>query len=190
MKIHNLGDFVSSMAGRILCERVSTWQEQRKATKRKYHFCRIGRRKYFLGSDPDAAGHFRILVAAARIKSLGVNKSIPEIIKDYSGKGGSQSPVRKLHDGLLPMSGKHDDGRRVRKMRGFDQELMWKMEFQNFSREMLEARTWPGITENQWVHLRREIQSAIKRRARLGLPAMEIEPTHAANGFLKPIHPT
>jgi len=67
----------------------------------------------------------------------------------------------------LALVGSRAHGRTVRQRRDVPNEASWATEYWLIPREVLEEATWPGITEEEWVGLRRGLLSELKRRSRL-----------------------
>lgn len=166
MKLVDVRDMASfGLDANVLYKDVHVWTERRKGTARRYSFARVGRRKIYLGGERGAARAFKEAIAERRIAALGRNTTIPRIEKEILKEATEELRRRKLG----AIAGKPGRGHPPSPLARLDDEASWRAEFRGFHRPLLEERTWPGITEDQWVALRRAILSETKRRARLGL---------------------
>ena len=62
--------------------------------------------------------------------------------------------ARGAHDAVLAQTHRHLHGRRVRASRAVRADERYRAEYRHLSRKALEAATWPGITEDEYVGLR------------------------------------
>jgi hypothetical protein len=69
----------------------------------------------------------------------------------------------------LGLLGCRAHGHTVRQRRDVPAEARWAAEYRLIPREALEEASWPGITEEEWVGLRRAVMAEQKRRSRLKL---------------------
>ncbi|MDD2708254.1 MAG: hypothetical protein PHV34_09615 [Verrucomicrobiae bacterium] len=157
-----------------LAKPVHAWHEIRKGTSRCYAFARLGDRKISLGSDPHASDQFLRLIRAEKIKRFGAEFCDSGKLRER-GSSSRPSKISELQKTALIPSGRYLDGNSVRFVRKKSLEESWRREFRGFSRMLLEQMTWTGISEDDWVRVRRELQSQVKRRARLGIPLFESE---------------
>ena len=74
----------------------------------------------------------------------------------------------ELQRATLALVGCHAHGHTVRHRRDVPAAARWAAEYRLIPKETLEEATWPGITEEEWIGLRRGVISEQKRRARLG----------------------
>lgn len=63
--------------------------------------------------------------------------------------------AKKAHDSVLGQTHRYRHGRTVRCRRKVPVEQRCRAEYRHLSRRALEEATWPGVTEDEYVSLRR-----------------------------------
>lgn len=158
----------ASLGAQAVDQPVYHWTERRKGTTKRYGFVRVGKKKYSLGSNPTEQSILMTIVHTERDRRRPYSQPLGQEVNPSRDTRRMYAEIQKLQNMVLGPTGRRHDGKKIRFLRGVDPEEAWRQEFRAFSRPLLEARTWPGITEEQWVGLRREIQAETKRGARLG----------------------
>lgn len=71
----------------------------------------------------------------------------------------ARQAARKAHDSILGQTHRYRHGRTVRCRRNVSTEQRCRTEYRHLSRRALEVAFWPGVTEDEYVSLRRTMAS-------------------------------
>ena len=89
------------------------------------------------------------------------HRAPPGVPESHAGGSGRTRPERpsgqpeKARQAALALTHRHLHGRHVRAQRNVPAEDRYRAEFRHLSHKALEEATWPGITEDQYVALRK-----------------------------------
>ena len=169
-----LAAILTDHADAILSDRASVVHERRGDGRRYWRLylesgsgeCRQRRRVYV---GPQGGEELRQAIAAMRRDFWGDYGGPNGFLRALAAEGADEArearrAAREARQAALALTHRHLHGRRVRTRRNVSAVDRYRTEYRHLSRKALEAATWPGITEEQYITLRKTAERSGRTR--------------------------